>query len=186
MSQRALRRAELYIHYICSGISLNMQGGIRSDLCRHCLGGGCRVCGLWRSAIMRPATRGHVSGWQPESHFLRMMSDDREVKNLKELAKGTSFQYNESEYCLRDKSDEEIEMNQKSVELEPEERFLEEENSEAIIEDKMEKKEESLVCDLQPTIDHAKDKIQSTCLEIWIPSQTHGSPKEDMDKQEST
>lgn len=60
-------------------------------------------------------------------------------------------------------------------------------------------KEELLVGDLHPTNDHGKDKIQSTHLEVWIPSQTYGSskedeaiftgslkPYEDIDKQEST
>ncbi|GLJ07693.1 hypothetical protein SUGI_0072710 [Cryptomeria japonica] len=41
---------ELYIHYICSCISSNMQGGTRSRVIfRQSLGGGCRVCSIWNA-----------------------------------------------------------------------------------------------------------------------------------------
>ncbi|XP_059069380.1 uncharacterized protein LOC131859526 [Cryptomeria japonica] len=89
-------------------------------------------------------------------------------------------------------------MNEKSKELE-EDMFKEEENSKVTIEERMEKKEESLAWDSQPTNDQGKDKSQSTCLEVWTPSQICGSPNEDeamftsslqpyedMDKKEST
>lgn len=41
------------------------------------------------------------------------------------------------------------------------------EKSEVTIEERLEKEEKVLVCDLQPTSNHEEDKNQSTCVEDW-------------------
>ncbi|GLJ31589.1 hypothetical protein SUGI_0633980 [Cryptomeria japonica] len=91
--------------------------------------------------------------------------EDGKVERLEDFTKDIGSKYDELKY-LKDKLDGEIEMNEQSKEWKPVVPFLKEENSEVTIEERMEKKGESLACDSQPTNDHGKDKIQSKCLEV--------------------
>lgn len=89
---------------------------------------------------------------EPEEVKAKESFDKYDIRKMKEelnpKSKSKDSKYDEAEYCLSDKLDGEIEMNKKSEELKLVETFLEEENSEAIIEDRIVKKEESLVGDL--------------------------------------
>lgn len=84
---------------------------------------------------------------------------DGKVKRLEDFTKVIGSKYdcqNQASmgYFLKDKSDGETEMNEKSKDLKPEGAFLNEENSEVAIEERIEKIEESIACDLQTMNDH--------------------------------